>query len=67
MAPIRFQWSKLATCSQTGPYMTLTFKKALNTAIVKYLVMKNYRNLLGDNFTHMSQKSEKALCRFQGY
>jgi len=33
--------------------MTLTFKKALNTAIVKYLVMKNYRNLLGDNFTHI--------------
>jgi len=30
--------------------MIITFKKALNTAIVKYLVMNNYRNLLGDTY-----------------
>jgi len=45
------------------PYL----KKTLNTAIVKYLVMNNYRNLLGDIFSHMIIRPEKALCRFQGY
>jgi len=37
--------------------MTLTVKKALTTAIVKYLVVRNYRNLLAGIFRHMSHYS----------